>query len=245
MNPGFTGDRLAQLARMERWHFWFVGRRALVDGLLERHGVRPELRVLDLGCGTGLMLRRLERRGCRVVGVDMRPEGLRQLRHTSPGSPTVQADATRLPFAGDSFDALLLLDIVEHVDDRALLAEVRRVLRPGGVAVLTVPAFPWLWSFRDEAAGHLRRYTRRGLVRSVAAAGLAVREVRYYQFLLFPLVVATRWLGRRGAAMRDAEERPGGALNALLSRVNRLEAALGRFVPWPWGSSLAAVCVKE
>jgi len=244
MDSGFTGERLAQLARMERWHFWFVGRRALIDGLLDRH-LRPQLRVLDLGCGTGLMLRRLEERGCRAVGVDMRPEGLRQLRHTSPGSSTVQADATRLPFAGDSFDALLLLDIVEHVDDRALLAEVRRVLRPGGVAVLTVPAFPWLWSFRDEAAGHLRRYTRRGLVASVAGAGLAVREVRYYQFLLFPLVVVARWLGRRGATMRDAEERPGGALNALLSRVNRAEAALGRFVPWPWGSSLAAVCVKE
>ncbi|HEX8212793.1 MAG TPA: class I SAM-dependent methyltransferase [Longimicrobium sp.] len=245
MHLGFTSERLAQLARMERWHFWFVGRRALIDGLLDRHVVRPEPRVLDLGCGTGLMLQRLERRGCRAVGVDMRPEGLRHLRQASPGSPTVQADATHLPFAGDSFDALLLLDIVEHVDDRALLAEVRRVLRPGGVAVLTVPAFPWLWSYRDEAAGHLRRYTRRGLMGSLAGAGLAIREVRYYQFLLFPLVVVSRWLGRRGAAMRDAEERPGGALNALLSRVNRAEAALGRFVPWPWGSSLAAVCVKE
>lgn len=242
MSPAFTSERLAQLARMEQWHFWFVGRRALVDGLLDRHGIGPELRILDLGCGTGLMLRRLEARGCQVVGVDMRPEGLRHLAATSP---VVQADATRLPFTADSFDALLLLDIVEHVDDRALLAEVRRVLRPGGVAVLTVPAFPWLWSYRDQAAGHLRRYTRRRLVDTLAQAGLVVREVRYYQFFLFPAVVLARWLGRRGAAVRDAEERPGGALNAVLARLNHMEARLGRYVPWPWGSSLAALCVKE
>lgn len=241
MNPSvqFTQERLARLAEIERWHFWFVGRRVLVNRLLDRYQVSSGQGVLDLGCGTGFTLQTLQQRGCRAFGLDMRPEGLASLRGT-----VVQGDATRLPFDSDSFDAVLMQDVVEHVDDGALLAEVRRCLRPGGIAIMTVPALPGLWSYRDEAAGHLRRYTRSSLTERINAAQMRVQEMVYYQFLLLPLVVISRVFGRRGPALRDAEDQPHRIVNSLFRRVNTIEARLGATVRWPLGSSIAAVCRK-
>ena len=247
----FSAERLEQIGGMENWHFWFAGRQALVDQLWAEHfhrvaGTAGNLRgaVIDVGCGTGQVAKRLEAAGCRVVGLDRRPEGLAAWRRSSKGALVVQGEAPNMPVVDEAFDGALLLDVLEHVDDIALLRQVHRVLRPGGRLLLTVPALPWLWSYRDEAAGHFRRYTRKTLERTLHEAGLAVVEIRYYQFLLMPLVAVTRLLGRRGPGLRDAEERPWPLVNRLLSVVNRFEVRLGRRVPWPCGSSRAAVCVK-
>ena len=236
----FRPDRLARLSQLERWHFWFVGRRVLLDRLLDKY-LRHQMRILDVGCGTGLMPAILTRRGYHVVGLDLRPEGLRATRQVLPGANLIQAEATRLPLAENQFAAVLLLDVLEHVDDQALLREVRRVLQPRGVVVMTAPALPWLWSYRDEAAGHLRRYTRQRLERIIADSQLEAREIRYYQCFLLPVVIMTRVLGRQGAGPRDLEERPLPILNAVMSWINRLEARLSEVISWPWGSSLVAV----
>jgi SAM-dependent methyltransferase len=245
MTEGFSQQRLAQLGAMEGWHFWFAGRRTLLDRLLAASNIATTDRVLDVGCGTGSTLQLMRARGHRVVGLDLRAEGLRAVREACSDCTVIQADATRIPFAPAAFDVVLLLDVVEHVDDRALLAEVARVLRPGGVVIAAVPALPWLWSYRDEAAGHLRRYTKAQLTQTLEAVGLRVREIRYYQFFLFPFVAATRLLGRRGPRLRDAEERPVPIVNTLLTAVNRAEARLSDVFAWPWGSSLAVVCQKD
>ena len=239
----FSAERLAKIREIEGWHFWFVGREALLDNLLATH-VRPGQDVLDVGCGTGYWSRRLAGAGLRPVGLDLRPEGLAALRRGTAPTRAVRAHATCLPLAPSSFDAVLLLDVLEHVDDVALLGEVWRVLRPGGRAFLTVPAMPALWSYRDEAAGHRRRYTRASLRRVVAGQHLVLEDLRYYHCLLLPVVVASRVLGRRGPAVRDAEERPPRLLNSAFTTVNRLEVRLGRRIRWPWGSSLIAVCRK-
>lgn len=244
MECSFGPDRLQKLAQLERRHFWFVGRRLLIDRLIARHLDRSGRPVLDVGCGTGLMLRRLAGRGQRVVGLDLRPEGLAATRRALPGCWVVHAAAERLPLRDGRCGAALLLDVLEHVDDRAALAEVRRVLGSGGIALITVPALPWLWSFRDEAAGHLRRYTRPSLERVLTESGFRIRAIRYYQCLLFPLLLMARWLGRNGPAARDAEERPPQIVNAVLTWLNRLEVVLGDVIPWPWGSSLVAVCQR-
>jgi SAM-dependent methyltransferase len=245
VTDGFSQERLAQLGAMEGWHFWFAGRRTLINRLLAASNIATTDRVLDAGCGTGSTLQLMRARGHRVVGLDLRGEGLRAVRDACGDCSVVQADVTRIPFASASFDLVLLLDVVEHVDDRALLAEVARVLRPGGVVIAAVPASPWLWSYRDEAAGHLRRYTKAQLRHTLEAAHLHVREIRYYQFFLFPLVAATRLFGRRGPRLRDAEERPIPIVNTLLTAVNRAEARLSDIFGWPWGSSLAVVCQKD
>jgi len=238
----FSAARLRRISELEDWHFWFVGRLALVDGLLRRHLPAGTHRVLDGGCGTGFTLERLVGRGLRGVGLDLRREGIARRLNPRGGGTAAQGRVTALPFRDRAFDAGLLLDVLEHVDDRRALDELVRVVRPGGTILVTVPAMPWLWSFRDEDAGHLRRYTRRSVLDVLRGAGLDVLETRYYQFLLFPLVVLARILGRRRRSLRDREEEPPRSLNGILGRINRIEARLGERIPWPWGSSLAVVC---
>lgn len=239
----FSSERLSRLSQLERWHFWFVGRRALIDRLLNRYMDKSQL-ILDLGCGTGLTLEILVRQGCRAVGLDLRPEGLSSTRQALPHSWLVQGEATHLPFEENIFGAVLLLDVLEHVDDQALLGEVHRVLRPGGLAVITAPALPWLWSYRDDAAGHLRRYTHQQLFHLLTHAQFQVQEMRYYQCLLLPLMVITRLLGRRSPQLRDWEEQPRAIFNMIMTWINRVEARLSDVVSWPWGSSLVGICRK-
>lgn len=247
MQAGFSYERWQRLAEIERWHFWFAGRRALVLRWLNEclaSANLTNLRVYDLGCGTGTLLEQLTPRALRLVGSDLRPEGLQRLRANWPQVAIAQADATQLPWASDSFDVILLLDVLEHVDDRAALRELQRVLTPGGRLILTVPALPWLWSYRDEAAGHLRRYTRAELLTVLRESGFSVQKIRYFQFWLLPLLLLTRWLARRQPAWRETEDLPAPAVNRLLTWLTLSEVWLSRWVAWPCGSSLAALCQR-
>lgn len=243
--PGFSAARLSRIAEIERWHSWFVGRRALLLKLLARHAPGADHPVLDIGCGTGHMLEVLEDRGYKVVGLDLRPEGLRATKHSRPAASLSLAAATHLPFPDNHFGAVMLLDVLEHTDDTAAAREAQRVLRPGGYAFVSVPALPFLWSFRDEAAGHLRRYTKGRLLQVFSEAELRVQDVRYFQCLLLPLLVASRLLGRSGPATRDLEDRSLPILNGVFTSINKIEVLLGDVVRWPWGSSLVVVCRKE
>jgi SAM-dependent methyltransferase len=238
----FPAARLFRLAEIERWHFWFVARRHLVDGLLKIACPRGVGRLLDVGCGTGTNATMLRAHGRRVVCVDYRPEGLNAAARGQRGDAVfVQASATHLPFVDGAYDAVTALDVLEHVDDKAALEEIRRVLRPGGSLLITVPAMPCLWSVRDDEAGHLRRYRRRMLIGMVSSCRLELQRVTYYQCFLFPLVLV-RVLRRKSAAARDYEEQPRPLLNRVLCWINRVEVGLTRFISWPFGSSLVAVC---
>ncbi|HSG00834.1 MAG TPA: class I SAM-dependent methyltransferase [Vicinamibacterales bacterium] len=240
----FKAERLEMIGSLERTHFWFVARRALVLHLLARYSHRNSSVVVDVGCGTGLLAAALARRGDRVVALDFRPEGLRRLEPSGLALWPVQSSATDLPLEAGTADVVLALDVFEHVDDEAAIGEAVRVLKPGGTLVITVPAMPSLWSARDEEAGHLRRYTRRTLVDLIRQAGLELVDIRFYQFLLLPFVVLTRVLGKRWGGTQRAEERPGGLVNRVCLVVNRFEVALSDVVAWPLGSSLAAVARK-
>jgi len=114
-------------------------------------------------------------------------------------------------------------------------------MKPDGLLILTVPAVPFLWSYRDEIAGHLRRYTRRQLREVLEEARLKVEQVSYYQCLLFPLLLITRLLGRWSKGSIRLEEQPPVLFNTLLIWVSILEVELGRVVRWPWGSTLVSV----
>jgi len=243
--PGFSAARLARLAELEDWHFWFVARKDLIRRLIRRHLHQQPAFILDVGCGTGSMLAELSRDGHRVMGVDFRREGLGRMGPALPSSLLAQADATHLPLRRGSADLVLLLDVLEHVPDDLALEEVRRVLRPGGKAIIAVPAFTGLWSYRDVGAGHRRRYSREQVLGLARGAGFAVCEVQHFQFLLLPILALTRWLGRGGPWWRDLEERRLPVLSQLLVLISRLEVRLGAFVTWPAGSSILAVLAKS
>ncbi len=196
--------------------------------------------VLDLGCGTGGVLKHLQRFGT-AVGVDPSPEAVRYCRRRN--LPVALASGYDLPFADATFGAVLALDVIEHVDDDVgLLREARRVLRPGGVVVITVPALPWLWSSHDEVNHHRRRYLRGSLVRAVRAAGLEPCKISYYNALLLPLAVTRKALHRLNGTGDHLETLPGPA-NAVLRGVLTAERPLIRRWDLPLGASL--VCTAR
>jgi SAM-dependent methyltransferase len=239
----FDRKRLAVLAGLEEWHFWSVGRRTLVTRLLQQ-AIRPgDGRLVDIGCGTGSIARHLARGGYRVVGID--PLAGEADPSTCRDLAIVRGSALDLPVSSGACAAVLLLDVLEHIDDERALREAHRALRPGGVALISVPALPWLWSQRDDQAGHLRRYTRRTLFPLLARTGFAVDDWTAYECLLLPLVAVSRlrpWRRRSGLAYED---RPGQAVNRLLGWINSAELAIGRVTRWPIGSTLVVRCRRR
>jgi len=230
-----------RIRRMERRHFWFSGRRALAGRQLSRFLGEGPARALDLGCGTGSTAEWLEERGLQGFALDVDLHGIPSPRRAR----YARGSATALPFVDEAFDAVVAMDVLEHVDDEAALAEVRRVLKPGGLLFASVPAMPWLWGVRDLEAGHLRRYTRKGLLGLLGASGFEVTFMQYYQFLLFPMAFFSRFFGRARASWRDREERPGALANSALSVASRFEASLQESFTWPWGTSLSLVGRKR
>lgn len=181
-------------AAVEATHWWFVGRRRLFAAELDRAKVTRQAQVLDLGTSTGTNLRMLRDLGYhRVVGLDISLEAIHYCESKGLG-PVSQGDVCAIPFADSSFDLVFATDIVEHVDnDELAVAEIARVLRPGGYVLLTVPAFNALWGLQDEVAFHKRRYRLGPLLRKVRGAGLEPERAFYFNYLLCPPI----WLVRR------------------------------------------------
>lgn len=237
-------EEYARLHALERDYWWFRGKRAAVGALLSRAGLGPPAPgdvVLDVGCGTGLSLATLAAPG-RAVGLDDHAEALAFAREAG-ARRLVRGSATALPFLDGAVDRALLLDVVEHVpDDAAVLAEVRRVLAPGGVAVIHVPAHPRLWSPHDEAMHHARRYTRAGLAGRLRAAGLEPLVLSWtFAGILAPAAAVRWWKARRpGAGSADFDVSPGWA-DGPLAAWHRLEAAWLARRDLPFGLSLGTV----
>ena len=241
-----NADEYTKMFHLEDNYWWFVGRRRLALDLLGRFlpPVNGRPWVLDLGCGTGVVLREL-RAWAEPVGLDMSLLALGFCEQRGL-SRLVQGDGAKLPFATASVDAVIGLDIFEHIeDDAAALREAMRVLRPGGVLVLSVPAFQALWGPHDVALMHFRRYTRPELRERLEQAGFEVRRVGYSVFFLFPLVVVWRLFEKRkkGPAKASLVAVPKW-LNSMLIWLQNVEAALVRRVDLPIGSSVVAVARK-
>jgi SAM-dependent methyltransferase len=211
-------------------------------------GTEADLRVLEVGCGTGTTLAAI-RRGCptaRVYGMDLYAEGLRIAR-TRTNAPLVRGSIQAIPFAAP-FDIVCMFDVLEHLPDEAgALRHVRSLIRPGGRLVMTVPAHMWLWSDFDRASGHCRRYEAADLRARLAEQGFHVDFVSEFMSATTPLVWAARKLARRtrrdDPVARDLSVSP--LINALLEWSLRPEArwlASGRRLPI--GSSLLAVAAR-
>lgn len=176
----------------EHDHWFFRARRAIFARLLaERVRLSPRAPILEVGPGSGVNVPVLAPHG-RLVVLDASPVSLADCA-THGARALVRGDAVRLPFAGESFELVCLFDVLEHLaDDEAALAEVRRVLRPGGTLLLSVPALPLLWGRQDVLSEHHRRYLRGPLSALLSRAGFQVAHLTYFNTLLFPLVLGVR-----------------------------------------------------
>jgi SAM-dependent methyltransferase len=229
---------------VEGKHWWFVGRRRIIEAFVKKICAdlgkrRP--RILDVGCGTGANLQTLSKFGA-AEGVDVSDEALDFCR--ARGVAKVKKGAAEsLPFEDASFDLVTGLDVVEHLDDDiAGLSEMRRVLRPGGYALLFVPAFNFLWGVQDDISHHRRRYTLSELQAKVEQAGFQVERATYANITFFAPILFGRLL-MRATGFRPASENnlTVGALNALLGRILGAESSILRHANLPFGVS--AICV--
>ena len=237
-------EEYARMYELEDHYWWFVARRRLAIKLLKKEMKTERPRVLDLGCGTGVISRDLAE-WANPVSLDMselalafsKKRGLKEL---------VQARGEHLPVRTDSIDAILALDIFEHIeDDRAAFREAYRVLKPGGVLVLSVPAFKALWGPHDIALMHFRRYTRPLMRSRLKQVGFAIKQLSYSVFFLFPVVVAVRIIEKRRTGEAKASlPRVSRSFNKNLVKLQDIEASLISGISLPWGSSVIAVAKK-
>lgn len=228
-----NADFRTTLAERGQQHWWHAGMRRVTWALLGQ----TQGRVLDIGCGPGWELAELSA-GAWGVGVDLHP-------HLAVAQPAVRADAMRLPFPDRIFDLALALDVLEQtgVDPRLALAEVARVLRPGGRLLLRVPAHPWLRGPHDAYWGGARRYRRAELAALVQGAGLTLRRLTYANSLLFAPAAVERLAARAGVGSGDDLRPLPAPLNGLLRRVLSAEARWLRRRDLPVGLSL--VCLAQ
>jgi SAM-dependent methyltransferase len=240
----------AIMYRVEGEHWWFAGRRRILEGFVQKicQDLERELNVtrphiLDVGCGTGANLEMLSQFG-DAEGVDVsqdalafcRERGLKNVRH---------GEAEKLPYDDGTFDLVTALDVVEHLDDDvAGLSEMWRVLKPGGRALLFVPAFMFLWGVQDDISHHRRRYRIPELQNVVKKAGFEVERTTYANITFFAPILLGRAL-MKVTGLRPASENNinVSALNGVLGRVLGAESSFLRRINFPFGVS--ALCVAR
>ena len=232
-------DRMAEL---DERHWWYRARRDILGELIRREIRLPaEARILEVGCGTGHNLPMLGAFG-HVDAIEI-DEAARDIASHRLGHPVMNAPLPELSGIGSgSYDLIAILDVLEHIEaDREALVSLASKLRPGGRILITVPAHPWMWSAHDVVNHHKRRYTRRTLKAVIAAAGLRLDMLRWFNSLLFPVAAGVRLAGRLFGREGGDDTLPPRPVNFLFGKIFGLERhAIGR-LPMTPGVSLAAI----
>ena len=233
------------MAAVEDTHWWYRALHDLIADAVRRRALSDSSRILDAGCGTGAVLKRVERFG-HTVGVDLsddalgfcRARGLRDL---------VRGDVNTLPFASESFETVISANVLYHqwvTDVGAALRDLRRILKPGGRLVLNLPAYDFLRSPHDDAVLTARRFTKTEVRRLLEGNGFKVERVTYWTTLLFPAALIARTLGASSTG-QDFDAAGGDTFtNRLLSRVMAIELAVVRRLPMPFGVAIFAVAER-
>ncbi len=249
-----TPDEYRFLYEFEEHHWWFVGMRKVVAALLDGKVSRDGTRILDAGCGTGLMLSWLRCYGnpAAVYGLDYDARALGFC--AARGEKWIaQGTLASMPFPAGAFDLVTSFDVLDSFPVRAASApfgEIARVLKPGGVLLVRVPAFQFLFSQHDRAVYTAHRYTAGELRVRLEEQGLEVERVTYANTFLFPVVLVWRRMTRSDRPAPQSDVRPLSKslawLNPILAGLFALEAAWLRYTPWrlPLGVSVMALARK-
>ncbi len=220
-------DYYSQYFALEHNDWWFVARRRIVFELISEflNGNDKTLKMLDAGCGTGITLQHLGRFG-QAFGVDSEPIALEFCRVRKERLLACSVLGA-MPFPNGFFDIVTCLDVIEHIDDdQRAISEIGRVIRPGGLLCLTVPAFQFLWSDHDVINHHKRRY-RRNRILELLGKNFTVQRISYYNTYLLPIAVTVRMLKRFYMALFPSAVREVKAENTYLPRsINRLFAMI-------------------
>jgi len=247
MNP----NEFSNLAQVETSHWFYVGKREIVRHWIRRvHPLGLNDLLVDCGAGTGAFAAEMTT-ACRVIALDDHEESLVLARQKLGPAQVMKGTCVNIPLPENSVDVLTALDVIEHVEqDRQALAEFSRVVKPGGLVVVTVPALMMLWSDWDVALHHFRRYTKRSLLAIIPRDSFEIVRCSYVNVAAFPLVVLVRkWralkrlLGFKSEG-RSEDRIPPAPLNALLKR-SFVSLACQDWIQFPAGVGLLAVLRRK
>jgi SAM-dependent methyltransferase len=234
--------------RVEDKHWWFVGRRAILESFLEKIVQSPKSKVqspkiLDVGCGTGANLEMLANFG-EPEGVDVSDDALEFCRQK--GLKVHKGLAESLPFEDESFDLVTALDVVEHLDDDiAGLKEMNRVMKRTGRALVFVPAFMWLWGVQDDVSNHRIRYTKKQIVERLKRAGFEIERATYANWTFFAPILAGRTLMKLTGIKPESENNVNvSALNGIFGKIFSAERLWLKNFDFPFGVSIVIVARK-
>ena len=236
---------------IEKHHWWWEGRREIIRQELPK---KTNSKILDIGCGTGETISFVKAilKDAEVTGVDNSQVAVNFSKKR--GHNVIKVDALHLPFKDDFFDAILMLDVIEHIeDDKAFLLEAKRVLKKNGKIIVTAPALQFIWSRHDTEQGHQRRYTRHMMTYLADSCRLNISRLSYFNFLLSPAIIAIRLLSKlplfshlgeydSKLNFKVAEK---DYLNLLLKSIFVFEIKMMKYINFPIGISVCSVFQKN
>ncbi len=234
-------------AQVEATHWWFVGRRKLFSQIIKTFDLPNGATVLDIGTSTGTNLRMLRELGfCNVRGLDLHDEAIHWCADKGLGQVD-KGDICDIPSSDNIYDLVMATDIIEHVDDDiAALHEIKRVLKPGAKAIITVPAFQSLWGLQDEVSQHKRRYRQNELLSKLEQTGLFVEESFYFNYLLFIPIWLVRQIVRiLQIKLKSENELNSNIVNLVLSFIFNIDVLTAKKLKLPFGVSILAVITKK
>jgi SAM-dependent methyltransferase len=239
----------AIMDEVEGSHWWFVGRRAILEEFLRQIIQNPKSKIknpkiLDVGCGTGANLEMLSQFGA-AEGVDVSDDALEFCLRK--GLNAQKGLAETLPFADDTFDLTTALDVVEHLDDDvAGLKELYRVTKKGGYSLIFVPAFMWLWGVQDDISNHRIRYTKNQIVERLKKAGFSIERATYANWTFFVPILAGRTLMKITGLKPASENNVNvSALNGIFGKLFGAERFWLKNFDFPFGVSIVIVAKKD
>ena len=246
---GFRPEAFEKLAALEAQNFWFRARNRLIIWALKKHF--PDMqRFLEIGCGTGYVLKGVERAypEATLVGSEIFSVGLPYAASRVSFAELVQMDARHIPYV-EEFDVIGAFDVLEHIEeDEQVLAAMLRALRPGGGLAITVPQHPWLWSAADEYACHVRRYKVGELRAKVLRAGFKIDFETSFVSLLLPVMLAARFNKKKAESNDDAmsELDLPTWLNWMFEKIMDLERlSIQMGLHFKWGGSRLLIATRQ
>ncbi|MBN1405346.1 MAG: glycosyltransferase [Candidatus Omnitrophica bacterium] len=240
-------DEYKYMYDMEKRHWWFTGRRALIVHLIKSSNIiSPQ--ILDVGCGTGANLLAFGKMG-KAFGIDISARAIKFCKKRGVEN-VIQCSAEKIEYADKTFDIITCLDLLEHVADPVeMLAELKRVLKDDGKIIIAVPAFRFLWSQHDEALCHLRRYTKKSLLSDLKNAGLKSENNGYFFFLSFfavaPIRMMRKFLVSNQVTRSDTTTLPPKYLNEFLKFLFKIELIISGWMRLPFGTTIYTIASKN